>query len=259
MYYNKKQENKIKAYKHHNYMIENYNDDIQKSINNSKVYYLPDDNINFIYDANINNNVKIYIEPLTTEKVVKDYINIGDLCVLNFASFKYPGGGFINGAIAQEECLCHSSNLYNIIGSDKFKKYYEDNRRNLNDGLYSSFIIYSPNVDFVFNDYKKICKVNVITCAAPNAGIYLNRYNNISKLNSVLESRIKNILETAKLHKQKNLILGAFGCGVFKNDPDVVANIFKKYIYSSEYQFENIIFAIPPGNNYNIFKRIFTN
>ena len=62
----------------------------------------------------------------------------------------------------------------------------------------------------------------------------------------------------AKEEEVNTLILGAWGCGVFGNDAEFVANSFKKEL--EEYYadtFENIIFAIPGGTNYMVFKRVF--
>lgn len=65
---------------------------------------------------------------MTTTDAVSKYKHDEKLCVLNFASYKKPGGGFINGAIAQEESICHDSTLFNVISSEKFESYYEDNK-----------------------------------------------------------------------------------------------------------------------------------
>lgn len=68
----------------------------------------------------------------------------GKTCVLNFASFKNPGGGFLKGTIAQEEYLCQNSTLYNVLS--QFTSYYEKNRLNTNDALYWNRAIYSPGI-----------------------------------------------------------------------------------------------------------------
>lgn len=71
------------------------------------------------------------------------------LCVLNFASFTNPGGGFIDGAMAQEEAICHNSTLYNILVEKM--EFYNENRLNENHGLYTDRAIYSPSVLFLNN------------------------------------------------------------------------------------------------------------
>lgn len=138
--------------------------------------------------------------------------------VLNFASYKNPGGMFINGSRAQEECLCHESFLYNVLNSEKLiKEFYEPNRKKLNKALYTDRAIYTPDVLFTSKGYKVTC--GVITCAAPNkaaAQTYQGVSNETNK--KTLESRIEMVLYVAAKNKVDNLILGAFGSGVFGQD-----------------------------------------
>ena len=186
------------------------------------------------------------------------------ICVLNFASAKKPGGGFINGAIAQEESLARSSGLYQSLV--QFPEFYAGNQA----PFYSDKMIYSPNVPF-FKDDKGMnlsepILASVITCAAPNLtglsgdefAVYVGwkRDANIEKkLHSELRDtfihRIYNILKLARDKREENIVLGAWGCGVFKNDPKLVSQYFKDVIASDFMgRFESIEFAIydPTGN-----------
>lgn len=170
--------------------------------------------------------------------------------VLNFASFKEPGGKFIEGSIAQEECLCHASCLYNVLA--QFTDYYKWNNENKNRALYTDRALYTPDIVFESEDGKRtMC--DVITCAAPNKSA-AQKYCNVSdKENAfVLESRIRFILSVAEEHEVKTLILGAFGCGVFGQNPQEVAMIFKKALLSEPWGFEQVVFAIPDGKNQNL-------
>lgn len=244
-----KEERKIKAIQHTELCNQLYSNEIKNSIDNSVLF----NNHNFnTLSNNGKTNINIKVIASTTSAVALSH---PDSCVLNFASYKHPGGGFIIGAIAQEEAICHDSNLYNIIGDSKFEKEYEFNRNHTNHGLYSNWAIYSPNVIFFNDDTESKC--NVITCPAPNFSAY--EKNNIQNVdyNNILESRIKYILDIAEYKNEKTLILGAFGCGVFKNDPQKVAEIFKKLILSGHYNFNDVIFAIPGGGNYICFNNYF--
>ena len=66
--------------------------------------------------------------------------------VLNFASAKNPGGGFLRGASAQEESLARTSSLYLALTEERFiNEFYDYNRRGRS-GVYSDRLIYSPRV-----------------------------------------------------------------------------------------------------------------
>lgn len=170
--------------------------------------------------------------------------------VLNFASYKEPGGKFIDGSIAQEECLCHASNLYNVLVQFT-DSYYKWNNEKLCRALYVNRALYTSDIVFESNDGKQtIC--DVINCAAPNKSAAQKYCNVLNKENAdALESRIQFLLSVAEEHHVKTLILGAFGCGVFGQNPREVALTFKKAIQSEPWSFERVIFAIPNGKNQN--------
>ena len=174
--------------------------------------------------------------------------------VLNFASAKHPGGGYINGRTAQEECLCRASTLYYVL--DTQKGFY-DHHNAMSDQMYSNLMIYSSNIMF-FRD-KHGTRVNpftadVITAAAPNNS---NGELKQSDVYHVVRSRVSKILDITTKHGRKTLILGAWGCGVFKNDPVVIANAFKDSINEFNRPIDTILFAIPGGDNLTAFKSVF--
>ena len=73
-----------------------------------------------------------------------------------------------------------------------------------------------------------------------------------------MRSRINAVLNIAYNMGVETLILGAFGCGVFKNDPLVVASIFREYL-TTPYMgaFSNVIFAVPDESTYTVFSSTF--
>ena len=167
---------------------------------------------------------------------------LGRTAILNFASYFSPGGGFIQGAIAQEEALCHESFLYNVLKEQT--EFYEKNNRDLNSYLFYNRGMYSKHVLF-FRD--KVQSFDVITCAAPDyrraKEFVSNAENSIALLN-----RIAFIRYLAEMHHVSTLILGAYGCGVFQQDPDEVAQYMQLVFHGAD--IENVIFAVP-GNDRN--------
>lgn len=250
-----KDERKYIAQEHNQYMIKNFSKSTKNSVYGSVIYN------NSIKSNYVNTKIDISIIDSTTEQCIFNIYNDNiskEICVLNFASYKYPGGGFMNGSIAQEEALCHNSNLYNILSSDRFKQFYNNNREHTNNGLYSDFGIFSPEVVFL-DESNNVYSVNVFTAAAPNLSGFKTPYNNETKelIDNAVYNRIKFILDAMEKEMQKVLILGAFGCGVFKNNPYHIARVFRDLLLKGNYSFETVIFAIPGGQNYTAFKEIF--
>ena len=192
------------------------------------------------------------------------------IAVLNFASAVNPGGGVILGASAQEECLCRCSTLYGTLDQeDLWNRYYLVNRRAM-DPLYTDACIYSPGILICKTDEalperlkeEEFVSVDVITCAAPKLG---REYHSGSdpaldeKLSAVYRSRIRRILEIAAFRKAEILVLGAFGCGAFHNDPDLVSKAFDEVLKEYLNRFELVEFAVycrdSETRNYRAFRR----
>lgn len=183
------------------------------------------------------------------------------VCILNFASSKNPGGGFMTGANAQEENLCYHSNLYDCLA--KHMSFYEFNRNNLNKGLYTEGIIFTKDVLFFKKNFKNVAPkfADVITCAAPNKGAALRNGVKSIDIDKVMSARLEKILKVAIDNDVETLVLGAFGCGVFKNDIDYVANEIRKLLYVKGYAryFKNIVIPVlkPNGKEYSSFVNAF--
>lgn len=194
--------------------------------------------------------------------------------VLNFASSTSPGGGVENGASAQEECLCRVSTLYPCLKAQAaWEKFYGPHRAAPNP-LHNDDLIYTQGVVVLKDDdYHPLpapFRVDVITCAAPNLrDIPSNRYNwhdgdavHISpeKLLELHLKRARKILSAAAANGAEALILGAFGCGAFRNDPTVVATAYQQVLPQFLNHFKTIEFAVycRPGDsrNYDAFTKI---
>ena len=190
----------------------------------------------------------------TLDAVYKYYISKNlkyKIGVLNFASAKNPGGGVLQGARSQEESICRTSTLYPCLNTEFLKENYYSYHKDKKRG-YSDRIIYIPNIivfksdDDVFSEImekNKWYNVDIISCAAHNQKAYNLDYENLKKLNY---NKLKAIIECAAENNIDNLILGAFGCGAFGNDPKMVSKIFKRILIDEEYYkfFLNVHFAI---------------
>lgn len=167
---------------------------------------------------------------------------------LNFASAKNPGGGFLSGSQAQEESLARSSGLYPCIS--QMKEMYDYNW-GIKTCLYSDYMIYSPKVPVFRDDNNKLLNeaflTSFITAPAVNAGVVMEREKgSTEKIHSVMINRIKKILLIAALNNNKAIVLGAYGCGVFRNKAEDVAEYFRKVLNEDGYKllFDKVVFAI---------------
>lgn len=182
-------------------------------------------------------------------KRLVDRFGSGRVAALNFASAKNPGGGFLNGSQAQEESLARASGLYACLQMQP--EYYNRNRAE-HSLLYTDHMIVSPCVPVFRDDADTLLEepwaVTVITAPAPNAGaIAKNQPERLDDVESVFQRRIEQVLVAAVVWDQSALVLGAWGCGVFGNDPDMVAGLFAKALLDDgpfAGAFEHVAFAV---------------
>ncbi len=229
-------------------------------------------------------NTKVWFEENLTLCAARENARQGyKTAVLNFANPVEPGGGVLRGASAQEEYLCRASNLYCSLRSLNAGEFYSiHNTIRAKNQVWETFlatdaVIFSPGVT-VFKCDKGYTpgsqeaytqeytdewyQIDVITCAAP---MFLNQNPTIpdGDLQHLFERRIKNIFEVAIENEAESLILGAFGCGAFRNPPQVVASAFKRCLDSERYHdaFKNVVFAVKGDRgrteNISVFEAVF--
>lgn len=206
-------------------------------------------------------SVTIEVTNETTAEAAERLLKNGktNVVALNFASAINPGGGFLAGANAQEEDLCRCSGLYQCIKNKP--KFYNENIAAGN-RLYLDNIIYSPNVPFFRDSNNKLLDytfpLSIITSPAPNliGAVEIDE----SVLESTILKRAEKILKVAHLNGHKNIVLGAWGCGAFCNDPVMVADAFKTALLTVP-AFEHVCFAVwdtrTPPHIYNTFRETF--
>ncbi len=234
-YWQNRDQRRVAAIEHMDKMAKKHSAAIEESIARSQVYGI----------GPVTQPMRKSVFRITSDDSVSAIFKhaYGKTAVLNFASYKNPGGGFLTGSRAQEEALCHESTLYNVL--KEMNHFYEWNNLNLNKGLYQDRAIYSP--DIIFEREGEMVKCDVITCASPNWSAASHRCT-LEENEKALADRIRLVLEIAKDNKVNTLILGAYGCGVFQQNPEVVARLFReiaKEVFKN-YSIE-IIFAIIPA------------
>lgn len=179
--------------------------------------------------------------------------DIEKICVLNFASYKKPGGGFLKGSKSQEEDICMSSFLYPVLA--QFKPAYD--LRKKRNGEYGNDLFYSTDMPFLNESKTEFgFYADVISCSAPNRGVMLKKGINESYITKILMDRIESVFKIAILNNVDCLILGAFGTGVYKNNVFTVASVFDMMCEKYHRFFKDIIFAIPDQTKLNIFKEV---
>lgn len=185
------------------------------------------------------------------------------VCVLNFASATNPGGGVVNGSSAQEECLCRCTTLYPCLNNDALWTAFYAPHRKASDPLYNNDCIYTPNVCVFKSDTnfpeplpkEGWWNVNILTCAAPNLRERPSNAMNPhagdkaakitpTELEKLLTARIRRIFEIAVANANDMLILGAFGCGAFRNPPHIVAKVFNAVMKDYLCYFDTIEYAV---------------
>ena len=171
----------------------------------------------------------------------------GPVAALNFASAKNPGGGFLNGSQTQEESLARSSALHaSLLRAWDF---YERHRASPS-LLYSDAMILSPGCPVIRDDSGALLEepqfVSFITSPAPNAGATAdNRPEELPRIPEVFRQRSEYVLALAASQGYKRLVLGAWGCGVFRNDSAVVAAAFLGHLRHGAWsgRFEYVVFS----------------
>lgn len=190
------------------------------------------------------------------------------IAVLNFASTTSPGGGVTYGARTQEESLCRCSTLYPSLDSASLWNRYYGFHRKQNDFRYTDACVYIPDVTVIKTDTniparmnpKDWFRVDVLTCAAPNLR-HDTEALSVEEQYEIHCKRARRILSVAALHGVTALVLGAFGCGASRNNPEAVARAYETVLSEFQGYFKLVEFAIFTSSeerrNYTTFAEVF--
>ena len=204
-----------------------------------------------------NDNTKVLFLETTTNDCVRYIVEnriSANVFAHSFASDIHPGGGYLNGARAQEEFECYEiPGLFPSISRMKYP-------------LEPGTILVTPGLTImrdgscsqgenygVLPENKQI-KVGIVSSAAQN----LSRKDTVYD-DKLTKRSLANLFCSVKIccPETDTLVLGAWGCGVFRNDPFVIANEIKDTISKFGGYYENIVIAIPSGPNVKEFKLVF--
>ncbi len=198
------------------------------------------------------------------------------IAVMNFANAFHPGGGVTKGSSAQEESLCRISTLYPLLYRRTLRDTFYKHHYTLNTAKASDALIYTEGVVICKTDEdlprrmprEDWVTVDVITIAAPD--LRRSSYAYVPLVNGgtgmkdaeLFGYHVKRAIHMLTVAASKNadtLVLGAFGCGAFQNDPEVVARAYKTALEEFPKVFDRVVFAVycPPGGslNYDVFSK----
>lgn len=215
-------------------------------------------------------NAEVIVSRKRSAEAAWAYKDRGRTAILDFASGTNPGGGARSGSNAQEESLCRISTLLPLLESEKAATYYFRNRETTN-GMYTDSVILAPDITFFRHDDEKMkvlpeidwMRADVIVIPAPNlrrTGVPVGN-DSRTRYEHILQKRIETIFKTATYSGADILILGAFGCGVFGNNPETVCKMFRKVQQDYFRHFRVIEYAVYARNeddpNYRAFEKAF--
>ena len=191
---------------------------------------------------------EVSIQNTDTVSAAQALSGTGKTAVLNMASPTRPGGGVINGARAQEECLFRCSDLFATIDG----QYYPLTN---DEGLYTTNAIFFKDKDY--NNAIPFVS-DVITVAALN--LTDEQVGVISYMDTTV-AKVRLILQLANENGVENLVLGAWGCGVFKNSPRTIAELFMQELKPYIGCFKQVVFAVindhnSVGDNFDVFQDV---
>ncbi|MEO7891072.1 MAG: TIGR02452 family protein [Vicinamibacterales bacterium] len=191
-------------------------------------------------------NTQISVENDTVLAVGRRMAAGGAVAALNFAAATSPGGGFLFGARAQEESIARSSGLFLSLEERDMYAFH----RVRHDAMYTDYVIYSPSVPVFRTDAGVLLEepwaLSIVTCPAVN-GVELAQHapGRLADVPGVMTARTAKVLSVAAEQNVRGFILGAWGCGAFGLDSEMMARIFRDALAGPFHGvFDEIVFAV---------------
>lgn len=190
--------------------------------------------------------------------------------VLSFASATKPGGGFLTGAQAQEESIARASTIYASLVTQTAARFHQLHKKDRRGGFYSHSMIFSPSVLVLRDDagaWVPPYQIEVVTSAAVNAGVVRRDAGDslgpdtAARIEGAMRERMARILFLFEQRGLRNIVLGSFGTGVFRNDVSMVADIWFDLLAADgarfAHSFDRVVFGIIDRQTVERFKAVF--
>lgn len=208
--------------------------------------------LNFL---NLYDNPKIIYSNDTTQDAAKKLVSLQNrVGVLNFANANYIGGGVYDGANGQEESLFRTTTLAALLLDPSVNSAQNQYTREIsntlvrgNGALVSNgvkiFRQFNPNTRY-YDNLPQTYPITVVTSAAVNLSRGNRRPQNYGY---IIREKIFSQLAAFKQAYVDSIVLGAWGCGAFQNDPKEIAEAYSDVLLSRQFKgaFKTIVFAIP--------------
>ena len=180
--------------------------------------------------------------------------------VLNMASRRNPGGGVVTGAGAQEETLFRRTNLFRSLY--QFAPYAE--QYGIRNSRYQYPLdrnfggVYTPDaICFRESELKGYALLEEPVCLSFITVAGMNRpdltADGMIADHHVgpIKNKIRTIFRMGLVHGHGSLVLGALGCGAFRNPPRHVARLFHEVMDEPEFRnrYRLVVFAILDDQN----------
>lgn len=201
-----------------------------------------------------------------------------EVCVLNMANRQTPGGGVLQGCGAQEESLFRRSDYFRSLyryspylaqefGVEEAEEHYPMHRDF--GGVFSRGVtIFRGGERKGYPLLPKPWKANFIAVAAlnrPETELMDGEPRLTPLMVQASKNKIRTVLRIAVDNGQVNLVLGALGCGAFRNPPAHMAELFAEVLAEAEFRgaFKRVFFSIIEdhnsrnGGNFLPFARVF--
>ena len=195
--------------------------------------------------------VNIIFDNLSSDTCAIKYSKTSNVVLPNFASDKRPGGGYVSGASAQKETLCR---LIPYL--------YPSLSKHINNPI-TDCVVVTPSICVMRNCSKKYAfidpypEVTVVSASAPRGGT--KKFQDTSSYKNFVRKKLKLIFGATLSDGSRVLILGAWGCGVFQNNPRTMTELMFEACKRYRGNYYSVVFSISDDSMRSVFEAVLQN